>query len=150
MSITEETQRRWFATHVRALMSQLLERPAEPDAEGDIMLDGETCRCWVRADTQDPWGAQIVAYAAFAVPERAAVLKEINQLNTHYFGVKVALIPPGIVTVDYRLFADAVNEENLRACVGKVMSVADKIGPMLTAVYGGSTPLPLQPSATEA
>jgi hypothetical protein len=31
-----------------------------------------------------------------------------------------------------------------------VIAVADDLGPMLATVYGGQTPIPLEPSATDA
>jgi hypothetical protein len=51
--------------------------------------------------------------------------------------------------VDYRLFADAVTEDNLRGVLGRVLTVADRIGPMLTGVHGGTTPIAATSSPSE-
>ena len=144
MSVTTTTQRRWFANYVQSLMSAILDEPAEPDGDGDIAVSGETCQCWVRADAREPWGVQIFAIAAHGVPIRAATLREINDINGNYTAIKVAIHAGGSVMVDYRLMADAVTEDNLREAVFRVIMVADEIGPMLSAVYGGETPIPLE------
>jgi Putative bacterial sensory transduction regulator len=149
MSVSTETQRRWFATYVQSLMTAILDEPAEPDDEGDIPIQGTTAQCWVRADAREPWGVQIFAIAAHSVPVRAATLREINEMNATHTAIKVALHEPGSVMVDYRLMADAVTEDNLREAVSRVLMVADQIGPLLTAVYGGSTPIPLQSAPSD-
>jgi len=43
-----------------------------------------------------------------------------------------------------------VTVDNLRGAIHRVLAIADDIGPMLTTVYGGATPIPLQPTVTEA
>ena len=55
-----------------------------------------------------------------------------------YTAIKIAIHAGGSVMVDYRLMADAVTEDNLREAVTRVIMVADEIGPMLSAVYGGA------------
>jgi hypothetical protein len=94
---------------------------------------------------------QIIVYAALAVPVKAATLKEINQINLAERLVKVVLLPEGVVVVNLRLFADAVTEENLGGALIKVMQVADRVGPLLVAVHGGHTPIPMtsQPALDE-
>ena len=144
MNVTTTTQRRWFANYVESLMSTILEEPAERDSDGDIPIHGETSQCWVRADAREPWGVQILAVAAHGVPVRAATLREINDINATYTAIKVAIHPEGLVMVDYRLMADAVNEDNLREAISRVIMVADEIGPMLSTVHGGQTPIPLE------
>lgn len=150
MSVTNHTQRQWFRTHVQSLMSTILGAQVEPDADGDFLIHGDTASGWVRADGYEPMGAQIWVIAARGVPEKVATLREINQINGHELAVKVGLYDGGVVVVTYRLLADAVTAANLRAAIGRVMTVADEIGPLLTAVHGGHTPIPLEPSASDA
>ena len=98
----------------------------------------------MRADAREPWGVQIFAIAAHGVPVKAATLREINDINGTYTAIKIAIHAGGSVMVDYRLMADAVTEDNLREAVYRVIMVADEIGPMLSTVYGGETPLPIE------
>ena len=142
MTVTTSTQRRWFKSHVESLMTTILEEPIDYDDDGDIPIQGETARAWVRVAAGEPWGVQVFALAAHSVPVKLAVLREINEINGSDPAIKVAMHEPGSVMVDYRLFADAVTEDNLRAVLGRVLAVADRIGPTLTAVHGGSTPIP--------
>lgn len=149
MNATKHTQRQWFKSHVQTLLSLILLEPAEPDSDGDFLIHGDTARGWVRADTQKPWGVQIFVVAASGVPVRAATLREINEINGHEVLVKVALHSTGVVMVTYRLLADAVTKVNLAGALSRVILVADEIGPILTAVHGGETPLPLTASASD-
>ena len=141
MSVSTSTQRRWFKNYVQSLMTAIVEEPVTPDGDGDFPLHGQTAQAWVRPATAEPWGVVVFALAAQDVPLRAAVLREINEINGSDAAIRVAFHPPGSVMVDYRLFADAVTEDNLRAVIGHVLAVADRIGSMLTAVHGGTTPL---------
>jgi hypothetical protein len=141
MSVSTTTQRRWFRSYVQSLLVAIMEQPVEPDADGDFPVHGHTAQAWVRPATGEPWGAQVFALAAQKVPMRAAVLREINEVNASDAAIRVAFHDPGSVMVDYRLFADAVTEDNLRAVVGHVLAVADRIGPLLTTVHGGATPI---------
>jgi hypothetical protein len=150
MSISYATQREWFITHVQTLVASITGEFVEPDIDGDLALSGETARAWVRPDSHEPWGVQVFAVAAQGVPLRAAVLKELNEVNARDPFVRVAWHSPGSVMVSYRLFADAVSEENLALAVAQVVAVADQIGPLLAAVHGGSTPLAVEPSASDA
>lgn len=149
MSVSTDSQRRWFIQHVQSLMTAILDEPVEPDSDGDFAVVGTTSLLWVRPVARDPWSVQVFATAAYGVPGRAAVLQEINEVNGSDPAVRVAWHAPGGVTVDYRLFADAVTEDNLRAVVGRVLNVADRIGPMLTAVHGGTTPRTATTSPSE-
>lgn len=152
MSISPSTQREWFINHVKTLIAAIAGEVVEPDADadGDFALSGDTARASVRPDSREPWGVQVFALAAHGVPLRAAVLKEINDVNARNSFVRVAWHSPGSVMVDYRLFADAVNEENLALAVVRVVAVADQIGPLLAVVHGGSTPLAVEPSSSDA
>ena len=149
MSVTETTQHQWFQTYVRTLMSAILGEPAQQDGDGDFFVTGDTAQAWVRVETSEPLGVQVFAIAATGVPAKLAVLREINEANLADPAIRVVLPSHGSLMVDYRLFADAVTEDNLRAVIGRVLAVADRIGPMLTAVHGGSTPISVQPSASE-
>jgi hypothetical protein len=149
MSVTPTTQHEWFHSFVSALMSTIVPEPVVPDSDGDIPVHGDTAQAWVRVEAREPWGVRVFALAAVDVPAKAAVLREINAANVADRGVRVILTPNGSVMVDYLLFADAVTQDNLRAVIGRVLSVADEIGPVLAAVHGGTTPIAPQPSPSE-
>ena len=148
MSVSTHTQQRWFASHVQSLMSTIQGQPAEPDGDGDFPVQGTSAHGWVRPDQSEPRGVHVFALAAHGLPQRLAVLREINEVNAADPAIRVVLHGEGSLMVDYRLFADAVTEDNLRAVIGRVLTLADRLGPMLTALHGGSTPTGQQPSAS--
>ena len=147
MTATISTQQEWFSNYVSATMSTL--GVHAPDADGDLPFTGDTARGWVRVETSEPWGVRVFAMAAYGVPSKAAVLREINAANLADRGVRVVLAPNGSVMVDFLVLADAVNTDTLRAVIGRVLTVADELGPMITAVHGGSTPIVPEPFPTE-
>jgi hypothetical protein len=149
MTISSASQKEWFTNHITMLMTAIAAESAEADAEGDFPIHGETAQAWVRPHTQEPWGVHVFALAAHSIPLKAAVLKELNEINGSDALVRVAW-HSGAVIADYHLFADAVTEDNLREAIGRVITVADRIGPLLAAVHGGITPIAVEPSSSDA
>jgi hypothetical protein len=148
MTISSATQTQWFVNHVKTLMSTMSDEIVEADAEGDFPIHGDTTQAWVRPQTRDAWGVHVFALAAHGVPLRAAVLKELNEINARNELVRVAW-HAGAVIADYHLLADAVSEDNLRVTIGRVIAVADQIGPLLAAVHGGSTPIAVEATSSD-
>lgn len=142
MTASISTQQEWFSNYVSATMSIL--GVHAPDADGDLPVHGETCFGWVRVETVEPWGVRVFALAAHGVPEKAAVLKELNAVNLAERTVHTFLVA-GRVFVEHLLLADAVNTESLRAVIARVLTVADDLGLMLATVHGGSTPYTPEP-----
>lgn len=130
-------------------MSAIMEDPALPDADGDFPVRGVTAQGWVRVEAHHPWGVQVFALAAHGVPTKLAVLREINEASASDRAVRVVLRPGGWLSVEYRLLADAVTQDNLRDMLGHVLAVTDDIGPMIAAVHGGATPITASSSAPE-
>ena len=137
---TTETQTLWFKSYVRTLLTEILEHDVEPDSDGDFPVRGETSNGWVRPEVSGLWGVHIFVHAAHGVPGKAAVLKEINEINLTEPLVKL-LLHEGVVMATLRLLADAVTAENLEGALSRVLRVADQVGPLLVAVHGGQLPL---------
>ncbi|SDT33489.1 Putative sensory transduction regulator [Friedmanniella luteola] len=138
MDVRTSTQRRWLRSHLSTLLATITGEPVTADGDGDFPVRGLTSQAWVRPRTGDPWGVQVFATAARDVPARVAVLREINEQNAAHLGTRVYWVE-GLVVVDCFVFADAVTEETLTAVVGRVLHLADSIGPVLTALHGGTT-----------
>jgi hypothetical protein len=150
MDVRTTTQRRWFASHVSTLLATMMDEAPAADGDGDFPVRGETSQAWVRLQTTDPWGVHVFAYATKGLPKRAAVLREINDSNMATIGTTVSLSVQGLLVVDCFLFADAVTEETLTAVLGRVLELADTLGPVLTALHGGSTYLTATTSTSAA
>jgi len=139
MDVRTSTQRRWLRSHISSLLTTMTGEPVPTDADGDYPVRGTTSQAWVRLSTGEPCGVHVFAYAARDVPARAAVLRELNQHNLGHLGTRVAWADGGLVLVDCFVFADAITEETLTAVVGRVLHLADQLGPVLTAMHGGTT-----------
>lgn len=138
MDVRTSTQRRWLRSHVASIVTSMTGEPATTDSDGDYPVRGTTSQAWVRLTTGDPCGVHVFGYAARDVPGRAAVLRELNQHNWGRLGTRVAW-SDGLVLVDSFLFADAITEETLTLVLRRVLALADQLGPVLTAVHGGTT-----------
>ena len=146
---TIELQKEWFTSHVRAVVNEVPGLTAEPDGDGDYPFWGETCAGWIRPIMTPPWGVGIMAIAASGVPNKVAVLREINDFNMMDPMVTAFRRADGTIQVFYRMVAEAVNPENVTGAMMQVLRAADRIGPMLATVYGGTTPKPMRPAITE-
>lgn len=90
-----------------------------------------------------------MAIAASGVPDKVAVLREINDVNMVDPTVTVFRRADGTIQVFYRMVAEAVTPQNVGAAMMQVLHVTDKIGPMLATVHGGTTLKPMRPAITE-
>lgn len=140
MSVSNSTHTAWFGSHLRAMLSEALETDVVPDDDGDFPVHGTTARGWVRPVCGGPWGVQIVIMAAHQVPDRVAVLRELNDVNGSDMAVRVARWSNGTVAATCFLLADGLVAENLVGAVSQTISVADGLGSMLVAVHGGQLP----------
>ena len=150
MNVDVETQRGWFAAKVRAVVNAVMENDNPPDADGDFVFHGETSFGYLQPLAADPWGIRFLAIAAREVPNKVGVLRELNEVNIAEPLLTAYLAHDGTVVVTYRLAAEAVTEVNVRGTLLHVIDVADRVGQLLTAVHGGTTPKPLpRPAVTE-
>lgn len=141
MSVSKSSHTAWFSSHLRLMLSEVLETDVVPDGDGDFPVHGITGRGWVRPICGGPWGVQIVIMAAHEVPDRVAVLREINDVNSSDMAVRVARWSNGTVAATCFLLAEGLVAENLVGAVSRTIGVADGLGPMLVAVHGGQLPV---------
>lgn len=141
MTVSNESHTAWFGSHIRHLLTEALETGVVPDDDGDFPVHGTTARGWVRPICGGPWGVQIVIMAAHQVPDRVAVLRELNDVNSSDMAVRVARWSNGTVAATCFLLAEGLVAENLVGAVSRTIGVADGLGPMLVAVHGGQLPV---------
>jgi Putative bacterial sensory transduction regulator len=149
MSVSVESHRAWFISHLQRMLSEALDIDVEPDDDGDFPIQGETSRGWVRPICDGPWGVQIFVMAAHGVPDRVAVLRELNDVNASDMAVRVSRFADGTVMASYFLVAEGLGADNLMGAIGRVLTVADQIGPMLVTVHGGYLPAGSESYASE-
>lgn len=109
------------------------------DDDGDFAYRWGTAICWVRPSTAGPHGVEVFAYAAHSVRSSAKLLAEINDLNASSRICSVHYAH-GHVVVQADLDWDVIGVDTLDRTMRAVGAVADDIGALIAAVYGGETP----------
>lgn len=133
----------WFRSHVERCLQQVWTEPrVQPDEDGDYPFRWGSALGWVAIDEEEPL-LRVWAYAAAGLRRSAKLLGEINDINLRSRSVHVVLSGHYAI-VRQAMSAHGVDVESLGQAYGAVGSVAEDIGPMLAAVFGGSTPFPVE------
>ncbi len=111
------------------------------DGDGDYPYRWGTAACWVGVTTEATVGVRVFAHAAHGLKRTARLLSEINEVNTRSRWARV-FWNQGTVIVAAELPWTAIDRPTLDQFMRSVGSVADDIGTMMAAVYGGRTPFP--------
>lgn len=112
------------------------------DDDGDYPFRRGTAVGWVSVRRALPLRVSVFAHAAYELRRSALLLEEINDLNSAARWAKIAL-DDGVVLVGVDLPDSAVNRISLADAIDAVGTLADEVGPVLAAVFGGTTPIPL-------
>lgn len=111
----------------------------DADPDGDYPY-GAGSACYVHVDPQEPIVVKAVAHAVVEVKKSAELLEEINDINRRCRTAHV-FWDEGSVRVEQALLADVLDRGSLAHAGQSVAAIANDIGPMIVAVYGGRTPL---------
>ena len=112
----------------------------EPDSDGDYAYKSGSAACWIGIDPGEPPLVKAVACAAVGVKKSTKLLAELNELNTRCRTVHVYW-RDGSIIVEQAMLAHTVDRRSLSQAGQSVASVANDIGPMIAAVFGGHTPI---------
>ena len=134
--MNEET---WFRSHVERCLQDVWERPVEQDEDGDYLFYTHTGVGYVEIGAGEPTLVIVKVFAAFDVPYSAKLLKEINEINCQLRAGRVQW-GSGHVMVVRTVVDEAVSRASLAHASDAAVTAADKIGPMIAAVFGGSVP----------
>jgi hypothetical protein len=134
-------------SHVERCLQDIWDvRSPEIDDEGDYPFKTRVCVGWVRVEPQPPVMVRVFAHAAYEVKSSAALFKEINALNARSRLATVSW-SSGVVSVHAALPAEPLDRPSLRLALDMVSCVADDIGELTAAVFGGRSPSHLRESA---
>ena len=132
----------WFRAFVeRLLMAQFDTCELVVDVDGDVPFRDGSAACWLSIETRPAMAVRVWGIAADGIRPTAAALREVNDLNERAGLAKVTLVG-GRVVVEVRLPADQVSARSLSRACGHVVGMADEVGVLFAAVFGGSTPFP--------
>jgi len=133
----------WFRAFVeRLLMAEFDTQELVVDVDGDVPFHSGSAACWVSIETRSVMAVRVWGIAAEGIRPTAAALREVNDLNQRAGLAKVALVG-GRVVVELRLPADQVSGRSVSRACGHVVGLADEVGVLFAAVFGGSTPYPV-------
>ena len=109
------------------------------DSAGDYPYCSGTAVCWIGVGG-DPPVVRAVACAAVGVKKSAKLLGELNELNDEVLTARVYW-EDGAVLVEQAMLAHTVDRRSLAHAGQSVAAVANDIGGMIAAVFGGQTPV---------
>ena len=118
------------------------------DQDGDYYFRSGTAACYVRVDEQNPLMIRTFAIAASGVPRSAKLLTEINAINVHSRSAWVTWAGAQVL-VSQVMTPESVTVETLDQACRAVVTIANDIGAMIAAVFGGSTPFAPGQDATQ-
>lgn len=128
-------------SHVEVALKEIwLQADLAVDDDGDWPFRADTSACWVRVSPGVEPFVQVLAHAAYGVPRSAKLLTELNDINRRAQWTKV-FWADGYVISEANLHWRDVDREGLERLMGATCAMCDDIGPMIVAVFGGSTPL---------
>ena len=130
----------WIRSHVELL----LRREWAPDevtldGDGDFTFRRGTAVCWVSVVEYDIPMVRVFAHAAYGVKPTAKVLRELNEIQKRCVSASVS-VGNDTVLVSQTLSPINLTQPVLAQAMNAVANVADDIGGLLAAVYGGQTP----------
>lgn len=130
----------WFEAYVGNRLLAAVEdaRRLSRDEQGDwtVVTDGGDLR--VRIERDPYWSVEVCALAATGVRARAAVLRELNELNVRLASA-TAVLADGEVTVKQRVHADGLTENTLAQAIRAVAGVAVDAGLLMRVMYDGES-----------
>jgi hypothetical protein len=127
-------------SHLERCLQDVWEsRQLETDDDGDYPFRTKAALGWVRVEAPRPSLIRVFAHAAYQVKRSAALLKEINTLNSRSRLATVSW-SDGVVSVSWALPAESLDRSSLRLALDSVTHVADDISELTVAVFGGQVP----------
>ena len=139
----------WVTSHVE----QLLEREWDvcrvvADEDGDFPFRHETAMCWVSVLDTEPLMVRVFAHAAHNVKPSAKLFRELNEIQTRCLSSSVRLQGNAVV-VSQTISPVGLTQPVLAQAMKAVAGVAADIGPLLAAMFDGSTPFEASISESE-
>jgi hypothetical protein len=121
---------------------------AQADADGDYRFRSQRSACYVQV-APDGRDVRVVGIAAYGVRPTAKLLKELNELNTACRAGHVVLVG-NHVNVMQTLPAAGCTPDTMKQTCDGVSKVADDVGIMIAAMFGGATPFSSDEEAGES
>ena len=139
----------WIRSHVEQLLQQIWDVcRVNRDDDWDFPFRRGTAAGWVSVLDTDPPMVRVTAHAAGGVKPTLRALQEVNELSAKALSARVTWVG-GMVLVTQTISPILLSTEVLGQAVESVASIAEEIGPLFAAMFGGHTPWPAQASTDE-
>jgi hypothetical protein len=139
----------WIRSHVEVLLQREWDVcRVVTDEDGDVAFRSGTAACWVSVLGSEPPMVRVWAHAAHGVKPTMAVLRELNEIQGRAVSAHVHH-NNGCIVVSQTISPVGLTGEVLMQAVDTVSSIADDIGPLFAAMFGGATPYPAAASSDE-
>ena len=130
----------WIRSHVE----QLLESAwgvcrVAPDGDGDYPFRHGTAACWVAVLPTAPVMVRVFAHAALGLKPTLRLFRELNDIERRALSCSV-LLEGDAVVVSQTISPIGLTEPVLEQALLAVGGVAEDIGLLLAAMFGGETP----------
>ena len=132
----------WLRSHVeRCLQDAWGQYPLESDGDGDYLYRWGTAACYVSIVDSDPRLVRVWAVAAIVPKRSLKLLNELNDINERARTAHVYWSGKSVV-VEQAVHAGGVTTETLQHACMSVAGIANDIGTLMAALFGGHTPYP--------
>lgn len=143
------SERQWIRSHVEVLLQREWDVcRVVTDEDGDVAFRSGTAACWVSVLGSEPPMVRVWAHAAHGVKATLAVLRELNEIQGRAVSAHVHH-SNGCIVVSQTISPVGLTGEVLMQAVDTVSSIADDVGPLFAALFGGTTPYPAAASSDE-
>lgn len=122
------------------LLRELAGHNIEPDERGDFIFHGRTSTGCVSVLDSNPIRVRVAVLAAIRIKRSLRLLNELNDINTRSDDMAMAVWWRGDVLIAADVLAAQLTFDALRYAVRVTSDIADKVGPMIALVHGGSVP----------
>jgi hypothetical protein len=134
------SQALWVRSHVEQLLEQEWDLcRVQADGDGDYPFRRGPAMCWVSVLETEPPMVRVFAHAALGVGRSAKLLRELNEIQHRALSARVELVHD-LVLVSQTVSAYGLTGPVLAQAMEEVAATASHVGPLLVAMFGGTTP----------
>ncbi len=136
----------WIRSHVEQLLETIWDScRVVADSDGDYAFRRGTAACWVAVLPTAPVMVRVFAHAACELKPSLRLFRELNDIERRALSCAV-LLEGDTVVVSQTLSPVGLTAPVLQQALDAVGGVAEDIGVLLAALFGGQTPYPVEPA----
>jgi hypothetical protein len=141
----------WLQSHVRQLLQAEWNLcRVEVDCDGDVPFPRGTAACWVSVVApEDELFVRVWAHVAYGVKRTLKLTSELDEINARTRTVKVYWCD-SVIIAEQAMHAEGVTQKTLGVACEAVGGVADDVGTLIAAMFGGATPFPPAAASDES